>query len=141
MNLGGNIKSHFTEPTDRLGNSTGKGTYGSRERSEFFLQQKNYAEKQIIPSKESIKFLGMALDSILNWVDHINKLRAKKKSIKHYESDSRVKVGKRSENPKKNCTVQYITKIEYGCQIYNTASTGRLKKLDSIHREDIRIYT
>ena len=32
------------------------------------------------------------------------------------------------------------TKIDYGCQIYNTASAGRLKKLDSIHREGIKIY-
>ena len=32
-------------------------------------------------------------------------------------------------------------KIDYGCQLYNTASAGRTKKLDSIHREGIRIYT
>ena len=30
-------------------------------------------------------------------------------------------------------------KALYGCQLYNTASAGRIKKLDSIHREDIRI--
>ena len=33
--------------------------------------------------------------------------------------------------PSTNCTVL----------IYNTASAGRLKKLDRIHREGIRIYT
>ena len=33
------------------------------------------------------------------------------------------------------------TKIDYDCQIYNTASAGRHKKLDSINREGIRIYT
>ena len=33
------------------------------------------------------------------------------------------------------------TKIDYCCQLYNTASSGRLKKLDSIHREGTRIYT
>ena len=31
--------------------------------------------------------------------------------------------------------------MDYGYQLYNTASAGRLKKLDSIHREGIRIYT
>ena len=31
--------------------------------------------------------------------------------------------------------------MDYGGQLYNTASAGRLKKLDSIHREGIRIYT
>ena len=27
-----------------------------------------------------------------------------------------------------------------GCQLYSTASPGRLKKLDRMHREGIRIY-
>ena len=31
--------------------------------------------------------------------------------------------------------------MDYDCQLYNAASAGRLKKLDSIHREGIRIYT
>ena len=30
--------------------------------------------------------------------------------------------------------------MDYGCQLYNTAFAGRLKKLDSTHREGIRIY-
>ena len=33
------------------------------------------------------------------------------------------------------------TKMDYGCQLYDIASPGRLKKLDSIHKEGIRIYT
>ena len=34
------------------------------------------------------------------------------------------------------------TKMDHGCcQIYNTASAERLKKLDSIRRESIIIYT
>ena len=31
--------------------------------------------------------------------------------------------------------------MDYGCQLYNTLSARRLKKLDSIHRKGIRIYT
>ena len=31
--------------------------------------------------------------------------------------------------------------MDYGYQLYNTASAGRLKKLDNIHREGIIIYT
>ena len=34
---------------------------------------------KIIPSKESTMFLGMILDSKLNWEEHINKLRTKEK--------------------------------------------------------------
>ena len=50
-------------------------------------------------------------------------------------------MGRRSENPKKMYIAICRTKIEYDSQIYNTISAGRLKKLDSIHREGIRIYT
>ena len=31
--------------------------------------------------------------------------------------------------------------MDYGCKLYNTASIGRLKKFNSIHKEGIRIYT
>ena len=34
-----------------------------------------------------------------------------------------------------------MTKMDYSCQLYNTASAWRLNKLDSIHRVGIRIYT
>ena len=50
-------------------------------------------------------------------------------------------MGRRSENPKKLYCAICRTKIDYGCQIYNTASEGKLKKLDSIHRKGMRIYT
>ena len=55
---------------------------------------------EIIPSKESTQFLGITLDSRLNWEDHIKKLRAKAK-----RALNTIKVV--SENPKK-CTVQYV---------------------------------
>ena len=32
------------------------------------------------------------------------------------------------------------TKMDYSCQLYNTASPGRLKKLNGIHSEGIIIY-
>ena len=31
--------------------------------------------------------------------------------------------------------------MDYGCQLYKTASTGSLKKLDNIHSKGIRVYT
>ena len=55
---------------------------------------------QIIPYKESTQFLGMTLDSRLNWEEHINKLRPK---AKRALNTIKVVAGKnwgRSENPK-----------------------------------------
>ena len=50
-------------------------------------------------------------------------------------------MGRRSENPKKLLSTICGTKVDYGCQLYNIASPWRLKKLDSIHWENLRIYT
>ena len=44
------------------------------------------------------------------------------------------------KNPKKLYNAICRIKMNYGCQLYNTASPGKLKKLDSIHREGIKIY-
>ena len=42
---------------------------------------------------------------------------------------------------KKIYSVICRTKMDYGCQLYNIGSAGRIKKLDRIHREGIIIYT
>ena len=94
---------------------------------------------EVIPTKESTQFLGMTLDSRLNWEEHINKLRAKAK--KYYKGSSKNKWGGVHKTLKKLNNVISRTKIDYCCQLYNTASAVGLKKLDSIHREGLRIYT
>ena len=48
---------------------------------------------------------------------------------------------RRLENPKKISRAICREKMVHGCQLYNTASAGKLKKLYSIHRKSIRIYT
>ena len=92
---------------------------------------------EIISSNESIHFLGMTLDRRSNWEEQIKS--QSKESIKYSKISSRKEI--RSDNPKKLYSAISRTKIDYTCQIYNTASAGRLKKLDSMHTEGIRIYT
>ena len=61
-----------------------------------------------MPSKESIQFLGMTLDSRKNWEEHINKLRAK---AKRALNTVRVVAGKKwggDWKSLKNCTVKYV---------------------------------
>ena len=50
-------------------------------------------------------------------------------------------MGSGQKDPKKLYSAICRSKIDYGCQLYGTAIKSRLKKLDSIHREGIRIYT
>ena len=49
--------------------------------------------------------------------------------------------GKKWEETKKVYSVICRPKISYGCQLYITGSPWILKKLDSIHKEGITIYT
>ena len=75
-------------------------------------------------------------------MEHINKLRAKaKRALNTIKVVAGKKWGEDQKTFKKLFSAICRTKIDYGCQIYNTTSAGRLKKLDSIHREGIRIYT
>ena len=95
---------------------------------------------EIIPSKESTQFLGMAIDSRLNWEEHtvLTKLRA---NAKRALSTIKVVAGKKWVGDRKTLKKLYIaicrTKIDYGCQLYKTAFAVRLKKLDIIHREGL----
>ena len=84
----------------------------------------------------------MTLDNRLNWEEHIKKLKAK---AKRALNSIRVVAGKKWGGDQKTLKKLYSaicrTKMDYDCQLYNTASAGNLKKLDSIQREGIRIYT
>ena len=63
---------------------------------------------EIIPSKESTHFLGMTLDSRLNWEEHIKKLRAKaKRALNTIKVVAENKWGG-DRKTLKNYTVQYI---------------------------------
>ena len=95
-----------------------------------------------IPQKESTQFLGMTLDSRLNWEEHIEKTRAKaKRALNIIKIVAGKKWGADRKTLKKLYSAICRLKIDYGCQLYGTATKSRLKKLDSIHREGIRIYT
>ena len=99
-------------------------------------------KNKIILSKERTQFLGMTLDSRLNWEKHINNLRA---NAKRPLNTIRVLAGKKwggyPKTLKKFYSAICRTIMDCGCQLYSTAFAGRLKKVDIIHIEGIRIYT
>ena len=97
-------------------------------------QIKIMLRNEIIPSKERTHFLGMTLDSRLYWEEHINKLKTK---AKRALNTIKVVAGRKLGDLK---TLKKLQSAIYGCQLYNTASAGRLKKLNSLNREDKRIY-
>ena len=60
---------------------------------------------QIIPYKESTQFWRVTIDSSFNWKKHIDRVKAKTMSSKHYQNGSSNNVGRM---PKANCKVQYV---------------------------------
>ena len=89
----------------------------------------NLLRNENIFFQESTQFLGVTLDSILNMEEHINNLKAKAKTALN---TIKVVAGKKWGGDRKTLKKLYSeicrTKIDYGCQIYNTASAGRTKK-------------
>ena len=68
------------------------------------------------------------LDSRLNWEEHIEKTKAKaKRALNIIKNSSRKEMGSRQKDPKKLYSAICRSKIDYGCQLYGTATKSRLK--------------
>ena len=65
----------------------------------------NMLRNDIIPLKDSTHFLGMTLDSRLNWEEHITKLRAKARRALNTIKVVEGKKWRGDWKPLKNCTV------------------------------------
>ena len=95
-----------------------------------------------IPNKESTKFLGVILDRKLNWIPHIQSLKAEAlRSLNILRVVSRINYG-----PDRKTLLQLYwaickSKIDYGSQIYSSASLSTLDKLNSVHNQALRICT
>ena len=117
----------------------------------IFYRNVKWIKKQTIEIKlngenieieENFKFLGLIFDSHLNWRSHIaytkNKCRRalgmiRKLSHTTWGADSRTL------NILYKATVLPI--LDYGCQVYGSATTSVLSNLDPIHNEGARIIT
>ena len=65
----------------------------------------------------------MTLNSRLNWEEHIYRVRAKAKKTLN---TIKVVAGKKWRGDLRTLK---RSKIDYGCQVYSTASPGRLKNI------------
>ena len=95
-----------------------------------------------LPKSNQIKYLGMILDSKLNWTAHINKL--KEKSHKRLSILRSVSKRKWGADRKTMCTLYKAliqSPIDYASFLYGTASDENLDTINKIQYEGIRIIT
>ena len=96
----------------------------------------------ILPYQSEVKFLGMIFDEKLTWNSHINNLKVK---VKESLNILKVVSGFNWGADKKSLLRLYDSlsksKLDYGCQIYSSASKTKLKELDVVHNMGLRLCT
>lgn len=88
------------------------------------------------------KFLGMIFDSKLNWIPHLKMLKLKcLKAMNIMKIIAYHNQGTDTKTLMRIYRALIRSKLDYGCQVYGTASPTALKMLDSVHHQALRIAT
>ena len=96
----------------------------------------------VIPVIESQKFLGVILDDHLNFKQHVQYLKGKsKKALNLIRKISHTTWGADRKTLLTLYKTTVLSILDYGSQIYGSASKTVLKALEPIHNEGIRLVT
>ena len=96
----------------------------------------------ILPYSTEVKFLGMVFDEKLTWNSHIDKLKVKvKRSLNILKVVSGFNWGADKTSLLRLYNAVCRSKLDYGCQVYSSASKTKLKELDIVHNMGLRICT
>ena len=96
----------------------------------------------IIRVVKEVKFLGMILDDKLTWLKHIQYIEAKcSKVVNCMKLLTGTKWGANSYTLRNIYIALIRSKIDYGCELYNTASHSSKKILDKLQSQALRICT
>ncbi|CAF3444092.1 unnamed protein product, partial [Rotaria socialis] len=91
---------------------------------------------------DEFKFLGLIFDSRLTWIPHFKQLRKKcLKALDILKVVSHTSWGADRRTLHRLYTSLVLSKLNYGSQIYSSATPSRLKMLDPIHNLGIRLVT
>ena len=98
--------------------------------------------KEPIQYKNSTKFLGMIFDTRLTWEPHIEHLKIEcTKTLNMIKVLSHTSWGADRKTLLMLHNSLILSKIDYGCQIYASATTTKLSKLNPIHNAGLRLST
>ena len=108
----------------------------------FFLEPELSLGNTRIQFTEQYKFLGLIMDRKLSWKPHIQAVRNQcLKSINVLKVLSSVSWGADRASMMHIHRMLIRSKLDYGCQIYDSAPKSTLKILDPVHNLGIRLST
>ena len=101
-----------------------------------------YLNRQRIPVVTETRFLGLIFDSRLTWIPHLKYLKTKcVEALNILKVLSHTSWGADRVQMLKLYHSLILSKLTYGCEIYTSATSARLRTLDSVHHSGIRIAT
>ena len=114
-------------------------------RDKRWLKNQNidlYIKNSTINFYESVKFLGLHFDQHLNWKIHIKQVKARAlKALNIFKKLSHTTWGADRETLLKLHKATVLPILEYGSQIYSSASESALKNLEPVHHLGLRLAT
>ena len=101
-----------------------------------------FLNDNILPYEEEVKFLGVIFDKSLTFASHINDLKNRvKQSLNILKVVSHFEWGADRKTLLRLYTTLCLSKLDYACQVYGSASKTNLAKLDTVHNLGLRICT
>ena len=98
-----------------------------------------YVKGKNVKCVDSFKFLGLHFDAKLNWRYHVdNLIMSCKRKLNLLKVIAGIKWGGDANTLLGIYQTLILSRIDYGCEVYGTASQSLLKKLDTVHHAALR---
>lgn len=95
---------------------------------------------QPLNNADTVRFLGMTFDTRLSWHEHVKKLKiSASKSLNLMDHLSHLTWGADRCTLLRLYTSLVQSKLDYGCEVYNSAPAPTLRLLDPIHNRGLRL--
>ena len=101
-----------------------------------------YLKNQRISCVEENRFLGLIFDNRLTWMPHLRHIKAAgMKVISLLRVLAHTSWGADRQTLLLLHRSLLLSKLEYGCEVYSSATVARLRILDSVHHAGVRLAT
>ena len=101
-----------------------------------------YLGNRRISCVEETRYLGLVFDSRLTWVPHLKYIKsACQRVLSLLRVLAHTSWGADRDTLLLLHRVLILSKLEYGCEVYSSATEARLRVLDSVHHTGIRLAT